>query len=315
MKDVTMVDPELREGLALLDSSSISPDALKEARERAAIAATLAPANPAVQTEEVWIEGIGGAPAVRAMLYSPVTRSGPCPGLLDIHGGGYLIGTPEIGTALNQILVEQLGFIVLSVDYRLAPETVFPGALEDCYAALRWLHAEADRLGVDAGRIGVTGASAGGGLAAALALYVRDKGESLLAFQHLIYPMIDDRSSVGQVNPNIGQFVWTQELNHFGWSSLLGQEPGGEGISHHAAAARAVDLTGLPPTYLAVGALDLFLRENLDYATRLAEAGVPVELHVYPGAYHGYQVAATAAVTQRSAADSLGALKRFGTLA
>jgi acetyl esterase/lipase len=211
----------------------------------------------------------------------------------------------------HESLVAELGCVIVSVDYRLAPETAFPGAVEDCYAALKWFHQQAETLGVDRTRIGVSGMSAGGGLAAALAVYVRDKGESLLAFQNLIYPMIDDRTCLRKPNPHVGQHVWTQRDNRFGWKCLLGVEPGSAGISSHAAAARAEDLSRLPPTYLAVGALDLFLQENLDYVNRLAHAGVPVEAHVYPGAYHGFNIARQATVARTAERDSRAALERF----
>ena len=199
----------------------------------------------------------------------------------------------------------------MSVDYRLAPETRFPGAVEDCYAALSWLVAKAAEVGVDPARIGVMGESAGGGLAAALTLLVRDRGEHRLAFQHLIYPMIDDRTCVTATpNPYAGEFIWTNQANRFGWSSLLGAEPGGEGVSPYAAAARAESVTGLPPAYIATGALDLFLDEDLTYAQRLIRGGVPVELHVYPGAYHGFHWAVDAEVTKAARRDSLAALAK-----
>jgi acetyl esterase/lipase len=192
--------------------------------------------------------------------------------------------------ARNRLLARELGCVVVSVDYRLAPETTFPGAVEDCYAALRWLHAEARTLGVDVGRIAIGGESAGGGLAASLALLARDRGEVPLAFQLLIYPMLDDRTGVTvEPSPTVGEFGWSRESNRFGWASLLGRDPGGADVSPYAAAARAEDLAGLPPAYIAVGTLDLFLEENLEYARRLMRAGIPTELHVYPGAYHGFQ--------------------------
>src|SRR5262249_39769655 len=159
--------------------------------------------------------------------------------------------------------------------------TPFPGNVEDCYAALAWMAGEAAALGVDAARIGVMGESAGGGLAAALALLARDRGEHRLAFQHLIYPMIDDCTcTAAEPHPSTAEFIGTPASNRFGWTSLLGTEPGGADVSPYAAAARATDLAGLPPAYIATGALDLFLEENLEYARRLIRAGVPVELHV-----------------------------------
>ncbi len=202
---------------------------------------------------------------------------------------------------------------VFSVDYRLAPETPYPGPVEDCYAALKWLHGNAAMLQVDSDRIGVKGESAGGGLAAALALLARDRGEVTLRHQHLIYPMIDDRTSAdgAEVHPFVGEYVWTPELNRFGWTSLLGTSPGGPAVSPYAAAARAENLTGLPPAFISVGALDLFLEEDLEYARRLARAGVPVELHVYPGAFHAFDMAPQSArVAVDAARDSREALRR-----
>jgi acetyl esterase/lipase len=180
-------------------------------------------------------------------------------------------------------------------------------------AAKLWTKFEADKdLRLDPARIGIKGESGGGGLAAAAALYARDREGPKFAFQHLIYPMIDDRSAVRKdLHPFVGEFVWTQENNHFGWRSLLGEEPGLAGVSPYAAAARAADVRGLPPTYISVGGLDLFLEENLTYADRLSRAGVPVELHIYPRAYHGFYRATNARVTKQAEHDTRKALRRF----
>jgi acetyl esterase/lipase len=201
---------------------------------------------------------------------------------------------------------------IYSVRYRLAPEAPHPAPLEDIYSVLAWLHANAPQLGLDPARIGIKGESGGGGLAAAAALYARDRTGPKFAFQHLIYPMIDDRTAVRKdLHPCVGEFVWTRENNHFGWRSLLGKEPGSADVSPYAAAARAADVSGLPPTYISVGGLDLFLEENLTYADRLGRAGVPVELHVYPRAYHGFYRAVNARVTRQAEHDTREALRRF----
>jgi acetyl esterase/lipase len=164
---------------------------------------------------------------------------------------------------------------------------------------------------VDASRIAIGGASAGGGLAAALALLARDRGEVPVAFQLLIFPMLDDRTAVtADAHPYTGEFVWTTETNYFGWSSLLGHEPGGEGVSPYAAAARAESLEGLPPAYISVGSIDLFLEEDLEYARRLMRAGVPTELHVYPGAFHGYQGVPDAWMSRAEVENVTEALRR-----
>jgi acetyl esterase/lipase len=197
------------------------------------------------------------------------------------------------------------------VEYRLAPETVAPGALEDCYAALRWLHTAADEISVDRTRIAIGGESAGGGLAAALALLARDRGELPICFQLLIYPMLDDRTVTAEArNPFTGQFVWTPSANRFGWTALLGHEPGVADVSPYAAAARASDLSGLPPAYICVGALDLFVDEDIAYAKRLLRAGVPTELHIFPGAYHAFEMAVDAAVTVAAQRERRTALAR-----
>lgn len=222
-----------------------------------------------------------------------------------------MLGSADSSDAANRELAAALSCVIVSVDYRLAPETRAPGAVEDCYAALQWLHQSADELGVDRQRIAIGGESAGGGLAAALALLTRDRGKIALCFQNLIYPMLDDRTAA-QVRRNAftGHHLWTNEHNRFAWSALLGATPGGVGVSPYAAPARATDLRGLPPTLITVGQLDLFLEEDIDYATRLMQAGVPTELHVYPGAYHAFDLEREARVSQAMARDRLNALQR-----
>jgi len=216
------------------------------------------------------------------------------------------MGDPEMSEVRNRTWASQLGCVVASVDYRLPPESPHPGPVEDCYAALKWLHREAPRLGIDSQRIGIAGESAGGGLAAALALLARDRGEVNVAYQALVYPMLDDRTCVNSPrHPYTGEFGWTHDKNHFGWSCLLGCEPGSSDVSSYAVAARADDLSRLPPTFISVGTLDLFLEEDMEYARRLMRAGVLVELHVYPGAYHGFELFAPQACVTRQAVNDL----------
>lgn len=270
-------------------------------------------ANPErVTKQNLTAPGRDGAPDVPLILYRPAGREGealPC--LYHIHGGGYVGGAAATLEPIHRLLVETVECALVTVDYRLAPETPFPGPLEDCYAGLAWLFGHADELGVDASRIGIGGESAGGGLAAALALLVRDRGEYRLAFQHLIYPMIDDRTCVtADPHPYAGEFVWNAASNAFGWRAYLGQAPGTDDVPAYAAAARAEDLTGLPPTFIASGALDLFVEEDIAYATRLLRAGVPTELHIHPGGFHGFDIDQSAAVSRRQRRDSWDFLRR-----
>jgi len=183
--------------------------------------------------------------------------------------------------------------------------------VEDCYAGLKWLFAHADELGVDPSRIAIGGASGGGGLAAGLALLARDRAEVRVAFQLLIYPMIDDRNVTPASYAITDPRMWHRESNRLGWKAYLGREGGGADVSPYAAAARATDLTNLPPAYIPVGALDLFVDENIEYAQRLVQAGVPTELHVYPGAFHGFDLfAPSARVSKQFKGDRDDALKR-----
>jgi len=283
---------------------------------RADLQQTLATMPPSaiegVSRDERHIPGPSGAPAVRVLFYTPDNARALAPAYLDLPGGGYIMLAPEFNIAINSQLARDLGCIVVSIDYRVGPEPPFPGAVEDAYAALTWLHTNADALGVDSSRIAIGGESAGGGLAAALGLLAQDRGEVPIAFQSLVYPMLDDRvGTTSEPHPYAGEFIWTAESNRFGWECLLGSAPGGTDVSCYAAAARAKDLAGSPPTFIAVGALDLFVEENVEYATRLIRAGVPTELHVYPGAYHAMNfLAADARVTKSLERDNRNAMQR-----
>jgi acetyl esterase/lipase len=228
---------------------------------------------------------------------------------MHIHGGGYVLGSPDMQHQRNAALANDLRCVVLSVDYRLAPETRAPGSVEDCYAALAWLQAQAAQRGIDPTRIAVLGESAGGGLAAALCLLARDRREWAIASQILIYPMLDDRTGrEPAANRFAGEFLWPAPTNQFGWSALLGEA--GHAISPYAVPARVERLEGLPSTFIGVGALDLFVEEGLDYSRRLLRAGVPLELHVYEGAFHGFDLAAEAEVSQRLNRDYRAALAK-----
>lgn len=311
-RSLALVDPQLRPLLDVFPRLRLSAERLPQFR---ALAPALAPPrapDPAVNTSERWFAGPAGAPDVRVLVHRPKQPAARLlPAFLHLHGGGYVLGSPEANVARNEWLVRQLGCVVVAVDYRLAPETPFPGPVEDCHAALLGLHTHAAELGVDPTRIAIGGESAGGGLAAALGLLARDRAQVPVAFQLLLYPMLDDRTGPRpDAHPYTGEFVWTPEDNRFGWASLLGREPGGEGVSPYAAPARAENLAGLPPTFLAVGALDLFLEEDIEYARRLMRAGVATELHVYPGAYHAFDLVATAGVALQFERDYREALRR-----
>ena len=241
--------------------------------------------SDAVERRDVLVPGAAGDPVVRVRVYRTKGVDGPLPCIFYIHGGGYVTGAIELSDPTFDRWCPNLGCDVVSTDYRKAPETPYPGPLEDCYAGLRWTWEHPDELGIDRTRLGIAGASAGGGLAAGLGLLARDRNEIPLAFQLLIYPMIDDTITTESSSWEVP--VWPPASNRFGWKAYLGPLVGGD-VPAYAAAARATDLAGLPPTHIAVGTLDGFLDEDVEFAQRLNRAGVPTELHVYPGAPHGF---------------------------
>ena len=214
------------------------------------------------------------------------------PAIVSMHGGGFVMGSAALDVTGLQDVCAELGTVAISVDYRLAPEVTYAGSIEDNYAALKWLHANAAGLGADPARIALLGASAGGGHAALLAIAARDRGEVPVAFQCLIYPMLDDRTaSTRPVPPHVGRLVWNADSNRLGWKAFLGQEPGRSAAPKGAVPGRLADFTGLPPAFIGVGSLDLFHDEDVEYARRLNDAGVGCELIVVPGAFHGFDAA------------------------
>jgi len=304
-----LVDPELLATAKALPQNTISKATLPMMRARPGMPPKPAPAPQPVMKN---IPGAKGAPDVAVMMIDGTGGQKGCPAYLHMHGGGFVGGRVDGNPASLQDIAATCGALVVSVDYRLAPETAFPGALEDNYAALKWMNLNAASLGIDPKRIAVGGESAGGGHAAMLAIAARDRGEYALAFQLLIYPMLDDRTGSTKPAPDhIGHFLWNTGSNRFGWQSLLGMAPGSANPPAGSVPARVKDLSGLPPTFISVGALDLFVDEDVDYARRLIAAGVPTELLVVPGAYHGFNgLVPKASVSVRFNAQALNALKR-----
>ena len=238
--------------------------------------------------DDVFIDHPESNQKLRLRLYRPRSSMSPMPVLLWFHGGGYVIGIPEMDDKKCIEFAHRLGMAVISVDYRLAPQHPFPAALDDGSAALDWAVAESERLGIDAKRIAVGGGSAGGGLAAALAQKVKDQGKIKLAFQLLVYPMLDDRTVVHFTQQQKRFLVWTQESNRFSWESYLSQTCGIVETPTYSVPARREDLSGLPPAWIGVGSEDMFQDEDVAYARRLIECGVKCELIVVPGAFHGF---------------------------
>jgi acetyl esterase/lipase len=316
MNFVDQLDPELRAVLEKLpadrpmDLNKIPAARAKMKKMMTALLASLPPVE-GVTSKDEFVPGAQGDPAVRVRVYRPTDQPGKLPALYWIHGGGYVMGDIEQDDRLMKQMVKRIGCVTVSVDYRLAPEHPFPAPVEDCYAGLKWLFRHAGELGVEPSRIAIGGASGGGGLAAGLALLTRDRGELQVAFQLLIYPMIDDRNVTPASHAITDPRMWNRQSNHLGWKAYLGRDGGGADVSPYAAAARATDLTNLPPAYIPVGALDLFVDENIEYAQRLIQAGVPTELHVYPGAFHGFDIfAPSATVSKQFKADRDSVLKR-----
>lgn len=306
-----LVDPQLAP-LLELPSSELNEQTLPDIRADPMFSGADLPPPP-FPVEEVMVPSASG-PDVRLLVINPPSTASGRGAVLHIHGGGMVVGTADRAVADKPQLALEHDCVVISVDYRLAPETPFPGPQEDNYVALVWLAENAVRLGIDPARLVLLGESAGGGLAASLALMARDRGGPPLAGQALIYPMLDWRTG-GPDDPyrnrHTGEFIWTREKNRFGWEALRGTYQPVDERKAWFSPALADDLSKLPPTYLGTGALDLFLDENLDYARRLIDCGVPTELHVYPGAIHGFHMVPQTTLAEQFATDLRRGLRRL----
>jgi acetyl esterase/lipase len=304
--------PELREAVDLFPDGLLDISNIERTREtiRRRLEASAARTNafPGVAIQDETVAGSGSRPSLRIRLYIPEGRPTPTGALFFIHGGGYVMGElPQFDVHGSEI-AEGAGCLVASIDYRLAPENPYPAPLEDCYAGLAYLAAESRRFGVDPTRIAVGGTSAGGGLAAGLALLARDRGGPPIAFQVLEAPMLDHRGITPSSHNVDHPKVWNRAANELAWRAYLGPAANGP-VSGYASPALAADLAGLPPAYISVSALELFLDEAIDYARRLMEAAVEVELHVYPNGFHGSTWAVpNADLSRRWRADSINAL-------
>ncbi|MFC4947343.1 alpha/beta hydrolase [Pseudonocardia sp. GCM10023141] len=304
-------DPELAAALSMLPNLDTDDVVLARAQMSEMIRSFGEPDTTGVDVRDERVPGPDGAPDVLLRVYTPHVRQAPA-ALYDIHGGGFIVGDIETDHASNLEFARELGVVVVSVDYRLAPENPYPAGLEDCYAGLVWTAKNADALGIDPERVAIYGASAGGGLAAALALLARDRGGPAIAFQYLGIPELDDRLETPSMRAFVDTPIWNRPKAEHSWDAYLGGtgRRGGADVPVHAAPARATDLSGLPPAYVSAMQFDPLRDEDIAYAQALLATGIPVELHVFPGTFHGSGLMAHAAVTQRENAEALAVLRR-----
>jgi acetyl esterase/lipase len=308
----SLVDPELLPTLKQFPAYDLTAEMVVKFRQMPGMPPLPAPAPQPVKWH---IPGPPGAPEVRVWVVDPAPSEKNKPVLLHMHGGGFMMIDPMWMPHLQGIATD-CHCVVVSVDYRLAPETHYPGSLEDNYAALKWVHAHAAELGIDRSRIAVGGESAGGGHAGSLTIRARDRNEVPIVFQLLIYPELDDRTgSTRTPPPAIGHFMWTPSANRLAWSSLLGVPAGSSKVPVAAVPARVASVAGLPPAWIGVGSIDLFVEEDMEYAQRLILAGVATELLVVPGAFHGFDllVPEAASSKQFSASWKTALRKAFAT--
>jgi acetyl esterase/lipase len=311
-------DPELAAVLASLPVGTNEPLRIENIPAgRETLAAMLGVSDEmlrrggAITVEERQIPGPVGAPDISVMILRPANRTGAAPALYNIHGGGMIMGNSRTGLEGCLDWIEELGIVVVSVEYRLAPEHPHPAPVEDCYAGLVWTAEHAEELGIDPARLAIIGGSAGGGLAAGTALLARDRGGPALTHQILMCPMLDDRCVTPSSQELDREGIWDRADNLVGWTALLGADRGGPDVSPYAAPARATDLTGLPATFIDIGSVETFRDEAIDYAARLSQAAVPVDLHMWAGGFHGFDgFAPQAAVSQAARAARLSYLRR-----
>ena len=292
MAGLPFVDPELREAakkIIAMTSGFFPMGSSKLPMLRGAIATAGLPEHPAVPIRTVMAPVGKGLGEVKLYVLNEKAGAAPRPAILHTHGGGFITGSALLEMSGLIDLARELDCVIVSVEYSLAPEAPWSVSMEQTYAGLLWLYRQAAELGVDQARIAVAGESAGGGHAALLAQTARDRGEVPLVFQCLIYPMLDDRTgSTWHPAPGLGCIGWDWDANRYGWRAFLGQMPGQANVPRRAVPARAASLAGLPPAFIGVGSIDLFAREDTAYAQRLTESGVPAELLVIPGAFHGF---------------------------
>lgn len=308
------LDPELAAAVTMLPTVDFADVSAARATYDALLDTVLADLSfDGVDVREIPVPGLGDDPDVTVRFLTPQNAEGPLPVLVWIHGGGFAIGTAASSDPYCVDVVRELGFAVANVEYRLAPETPFPGPLNDCYAALAYVHAHAEELGIDPTRIAVGGQSAGGGLAAGTVLKARDEGVVPVAFQLLEIPELDDRLITHSMTNFLDTPMWHRPNAILSWQYYLGESysgPDDTDVSIYAAPSRATDLSGLPPTYLCTMELDPLRDEGIEYALDLLRAGVSVELHSFPGTFHGSALLATAEVSKRGHAEALDALRR-----
>ncbi|MCI3274282.1 alpha/beta hydrolase [Streptomyces cylindrosporus] len=266
------------------------------------------------EVEERVVPGPENAPEISLLVCRPAAQAtgGPRPVIYHVHGGGMILGDNRVGVDVPLAWAKELDAVVVSVEYRLAPEHPHPAPIEDVYAGLVWTAEHAGELGADPERIVIAGASAGGGLSAALALLTRDRKGPRPIGQVLMCPMLDDRNETPSSHQMAGLGVWDRTANETGWTALLGDSRGGPDVSPYAAPARAEDLTGLPPAFLDVGSAETFRDEVVAYASRIWQAGGVAELHVWPGGFHGFDgFAPQAALSQAARSAQLTWLRRL----
>ncbi|HWM60010.1 MAG TPA: alpha/beta hydrolase [Pseudonocardia sp.] len=307
------IDPEVAEIFPLLPPLDLTdiPVARTTMMDMLAAASAGIQPSPTVTRVDHLVPGWDGDPQVRVRHYRPADQADVLPCLYWIHGGGHVLGQIEQDDLLMEHIVDTVGCATVSVEWRRAPEHPFPAPMDDCYAGLEWTFKNAAELRIDPRRIAIGGASSGGGAAAGLALLARDRGEHEVCFQLLVYPMLDDRNVTPASHEITDPKVWNRTSNLIGWRSYVGDAVGTDAVSPYAAPTRAGDLSGLPPAFIPVGDVDLFVDEDIDYAQRLLQAGVPTELHVYRGGIHGFDLLApTSGVARRFQRDRDEALRR-----
>ncbi|MEU9332916.1 alpha/beta hydrolase [Streptomyces sp. NPDC048290] len=302
-------DPELRAYLESGDipALDITVDRIADLRaEMAQMSPPLADivAQAGLEHTELSVPGPEGAPDVTLSVVRRPGASGAAPCVYFIHGGGMIVGDRSTGAAAFPEWIERFGVTVVSVEYRLAPEHPHPAPVEDCYAGLVWVAKHAAEIGVDPERVLLAGGSAGGGLAAAVALLCRDRGGPRLVGQLLNCPMLDDRDQTVSSRQYEDALVWNRQHNVVGWTALLGAAKGIDGVSPYAAPARATDLSGLPPAFIDTGSAEVFRDEDVDYASRIWAAGGQAELHVWAGGFHGFGMIREATLS-RAADDAV----------